>query len=275
MGRYLLGSAVARRPYVVEELGLHLYCAEEMCYYIFHNLSMINENFLEERFFQFVGEECKLSALADQMRTMQKSGKSTSEVLTVFFKAVHYYGEDEIVQFQKKLEGYRYVHPLVRRKDKADALLARHRYQNAIREYQYILDQPRAGGLGEDFYRRTADNLCAALIRMGFWREAYNRCILSWNRWKKMETAEKICYIAWLRGWDVPDYIDAGIQFEAGKQFERKRAEIREQGSFLKESSYEKEADREAEKEVYSLDALQEYLLTKKEEYRMQSADFL
>lgn len=264
MGLYLLGSAVAKRPYVVEELGLHLYCTEEMCYYIYHNLSMINENFLDERFFQFIGEECQLPDLAERLKGMQKEGKRSADILVAFFKYIKYYSEEEILQFQRKLESYKNVHPLMRRRDKADILLAGHRYQKAIREYKHILEQPRAGGLGEEFYRQTSENLCSALIRMGFWREAYERNIASWNRWKKIETAEKICYIAWLKGWEVPSSIHGSIQFEAGKQFQRFRMQVKqEQFSYIEFTEENK------------LESLQEYLLTKKEEYRIQSADVI
>ncbi len=262
MGRYLLGSAVAKRPYVVEELGLHLYCAEEMCYYIFHNLSMINENFIDERFFQFVSEECQLSELADKLKGMQKEGKRSADILIAFFKYVKYYGDEEILQFQRKLESYKNVHPLMRRRDKADILLAGNRYQKAIREYQHILEQPRAGGLGDEFYRQTSENLCSALIRMGFWREAYERSIASWNRWKKIETAEKICYIAWMKGWDVPASVHGSIQFEAGKYFQRMKMQVKHEDMSHIEFS-----------EDTKLESMQEYLLTKKEEYRIQSAD--
>ncbi len=270
MGCYMLASALAKRPYVVEELGLPLYCAEEMCYYIFHNISMINENLLEERFFQFVGEECQLPDLSDQLRAMKQSGKSTAEVLTIFLRAIHYYEEDEIRQFQKKMDGYRNVHPLVRRKDKGDILLMRRRYQNAIREYEYILSQPRAGGLGEEFYRQTSDSLCAALIRMGFWKEAYNCCLLSWRRWKKIDTAEKICLLSVQNGWEIPEEIDKRIRQEATRTLERKKEELLQDGHPLCFETGKKEF----EGEEALLESIQEYLLAKKEEYRMEAADF-
>ena len=42
MGQYLLGGAVAEIPYITKELNIPLYTAEELCYYIYHNLTVLN-----------------------------------------------------------------------------------------------------------------------------------------------------------------------------------------------------------------------------------------
>ena len=44
MGNLILSRpAEIKRPYYVSELGVHLYSAEELCYYIYHNAVLIDD----------------------------------------------------------------------------------------------------------------------------------------------------------------------------------------------------------------------------------------
>ena len=54
MGRYILGGKEARLPYEVEELNLRLYTIEELCYYIYNNLPLIGDDFIDERLLSFL-----------------------------------------------------------------------------------------------------------------------------------------------------------------------------------------------------------------------------
>ena len=47
-GLILCRDKTVTHPYYVKELGLHLYTGEELCYFIYHNILLIGEEFLDE-----------------------------------------------------------------------------------------------------------------------------------------------------------------------------------------------------------------------------------
>ena len=55
-GLILCRDKSVTHPYYVKELGLHLYTGEELCYFIYHNIPLINEDFLDESLFEFLNQ---------------------------------------------------------------------------------------------------------------------------------------------------------------------------------------------------------------------------
>ena len=56
MSRMIIGGTIAKLPYEAEELDLRLYTAEELCYYIFHFLPLIGDDFIDDRLMGFLEE---------------------------------------------------------------------------------------------------------------------------------------------------------------------------------------------------------------------------
>ena len=57
MGRFLLCGREAALPYQVEEMDLRLYSVEELCCFIYDNLSLIDDGFVDRRLLGFIREE--------------------------------------------------------------------------------------------------------------------------------------------------------------------------------------------------------------------------
>lgn len=66
MGQYLLCQKTAQMPYEIEEMGLHIYSAEELCYYIYHNLPMIDDSFINEALIEFIRKDLDMPVLAEK-----------------------------------------------------------------------------------------------------------------------------------------------------------------------------------------------------------------
>ena len=101
-GMLLCRSHPVKEPYYVEELGLCLYSEEELSYYIYHNATLIGDDFLDERLYRFIGTELGLDNLERKLRKWAEQAE-LSELLLVILQDIHYYDSDELFHFREKL----------------------------------------------------------------------------------------------------------------------------------------------------------------------------
>lgn len=95
MGQYLLCHKMAEVPYEMEEMGLHIYSAEELCYYIFHNLAMIDESFICDALMAFIRNDLDMPELAEKVKRSFQSPADLENTLLVILRNVAYYTEEE------------------------------------------------------------------------------------------------------------------------------------------------------------------------------------
>ena len=106
MGSVLLcRNRQVNEPYYVEALGIMLYSAEELSYYIYHNATLIEENFLDERLFRFIGQELAMEDLEHKLRKW-KAQAELSELLLVILQDIHYYDSDELYTFREEMNAH-------------------------------------------------------------------------------------------------------------------------------------------------------------------------
>ena len=67
MGRFLLCGREAALPFQVEEMDLRLYSVEELCCFIYDNLSLIDEGFVDRRLLDFIRDELGLDDLYERL----------------------------------------------------------------------------------------------------------------------------------------------------------------------------------------------------------------
>ena len=137
-GMLLCRSHPVKEPYYVEELGLCLYSEEELSYYIYHNATLIGDDFLDERLYRFIGEELGMENLERKLRKWAEQAE-LSELLLVILQDIHYYDSDELYHFREKLAAMARKSPAARQKEKADTLFAAGRYAAAGQVYDRLL----------------------------------------------------------------------------------------------------------------------------------------
>lgn len=172
MGQYILCKAVAAHPYYVRELGIRLYTAEELCYYIYHNIALIEEGFIGSKLLTFLREEVQLPELADKIERYYRSPSDLDNVLAMILRDVAYYSDIEVIQFQDRLARLRKQNRLERGKEKGDQLFAQQRYERAIREYSDIITCKRDLRLKPYFYAQVLQHMGAAYMQLGLCDEA-------------------------------------------------------------------------------------------------------
>lgn len=163
-GLLLCRDGKAKKPYPVPELGISLYSAEELCYYIYHYVFLLEPDFVDEELLEFIGTGLGLSGLEAKIWRWIAEEADLSQVLYMILQDVHYYNETELAAFRAQLEWLKKARPSERAKKKADYLLGTRKYEAAIRAYDQIEAGEPDGGMTREFMGALYHNKGMACI---------------------------------------------------------------------------------------------------------------
>lgn len=251
-------------PYYAAELGLSLYSAEELCYYIVNYVLLLSPDFIDERLYRFIGVQLRRPELEGKLRKWMSQTPDLYQGLLVILQDLHFYNDEEISQFKQKLDSLRQAGPMELLKKKGDFFLDVRQYGNALRTYDRILGQT---GLESDFEAGVWHNrgmACAGLMRL---TEAMD-CF--WRAWQvlRLESIAKEMFVLCLMEpqLSMPQEVAAGVPGEIQYRWKE------EISAFEKNAAYMGKAQAIAE--AYSKDVIRRReavnLLLKdwKQEYR-------
>ncbi|MCC8066374.1 MAG: hypothetical protein LIO94_04650, partial [Clostridiales bacterium] len=96
----------ANQPYYIENIRTGIYSLEELCFYLYNNLYLIDESIINEKLCDWIRDELHLKRLyrqlyeqLDKMEKEQKSPDAASFVLPIFREA-GYLTSQEMRDFQ-------------------------------------------------------------------------------------------------------------------------------------------------------------------------------
>lgn len=140
-GYILCQTKKADTPYFIENISTNIYSIEELCYYLYHNLYLIDETIINDGLCTWISEELNLPKLAAKLR--QNLGKFTSaeDILYPIFKEINYLTYEELRTLNSQIRKLDSEPMAVREKQKGDALIDNGMYVNAIRVYQKLLER--------------------------------------------------------------------------------------------------------------------------------------
>ena len=161
-GYILCQTKKAAVPYYVENISTNIYTIEELCYYLYHNLYLIDGSIINEGLCDWIDGELQLHGLAAKLRPKVGKFASAEDFLYPIFKEINYLTYEELRALNVKLIKYDQEAPLIREKKKGDALAANGMYVNAIRVYQKLLGRPDLEEAREGITRELWHNLGCA-----------------------------------------------------------------------------------------------------------------
>ena len=132
MEQYIQCGDIAENPLYVKELGIHIYTAEEFCYYIFNNTYLLGEDFIRQEVIDFFRVELHMPELADKIVKFYGSSADMGAVLVLIMREIGYYEENQIQQFQNRLDRMNRQSLLERSKERGDLLLDKGRFECAV-----------------------------------------------------------------------------------------------------------------------------------------------
>lgn len=192
-GYILCQTKKAEVPYFIENISTNIYSLEELCYYLYHNLYLIDQTIINETLCMWLQEELDLPKLAAKIRANVGKFSSAEDILYPIFKEINYLTYEELRALNVRLQRLDGEAPAVREKQKGDALVENGMYVNAIHVYQSLLKKSNLEECREGLTAGIYHNLGCAYSYL-FQMEKAVDCF-----WKSYECSRErdalICYL--------------------------------------------------------------------------------
>lgn len=140
-GYILCQTKKAERPYFIENISTNIYSIEELCYYLYHNLYLIDASVINEELCMWIQQELELPKLAAKLRPKLQNYTNAEDVLYPIFKEINYLTYEELKNLNSRMALLNQESPALRQKRKGDCLVENRMYVNAIQVYQKLLEQ--------------------------------------------------------------------------------------------------------------------------------------
>ncbi|MCC8105418.1 MAG: hypothetical protein LIO99_05290 [Clostridiales bacterium] len=203
----------AKQPYYIENIRTGIYSLEELCFYLYHNICLIDESIINEKLCDWIRDELHLNRLYrqlyDQLQKIEssarkdqtgpkgsheektsKEGLAAAFVLPIFREA-GYLTSQEMHAYQEQLAKLEVQSDEMKQKLRGDYLVKESMYARAVWMYRQILKNRNPGKLGTQFYAAVWNNLGAAYAGMFRFEEAADCFLESWRLMKTKETFRK------------------------------------------------------------------------------------
>ena len=132
----------ATTSYIFPNTKIEVFSYEELCYYIYNNIALIEEEYIGIPMFNWIENELGLMDLAKNLREMKgKENTDLTDLLTAILTYREYYSIQEVKEFILQMERLKSLASPQFRKLQADGFLRYHKYLKALAIYDEILDR--------------------------------------------------------------------------------------------------------------------------------------
>ncbi|MCD8396246.1 MAG: tetratricopeptide repeat protein [Lachnospiraceae bacterium] len=220
-------SQQANQPYYIENIRTGIYSLEELCFYLYNNICLIDESIINEKLCDWIRDELHLTRLYRQLyeqldkieaarertvrtvsgsaarpsptgaRPQEGARKSTvpeadvaSFVFPIFREAGYLNGQ-EMRDFQEQMAKLEVQSDEMKQKLRGDYLVKEKMYARAVWVYRQILKNRNPGKLGSQFYAAVWNNLGAAYAGLFRFEEAAECFLEAYNLMKTKEMFRK------------------------------------------------------------------------------------
>ena len=157
---------IAKTPYFVEATGIHLFSIEELAYYLYENIYLVDERIVGEKLYSWIENELEMVKLVEKLRAGINTGTHVYNQVMMILQASDYYTEEELWQLSEKTKSISGLQTQERMKYKADELMQNENYWAAITEYERILSIRQNSRLSVEFYAKVWNNLGGCYARL-------------------------------------------------------------------------------------------------------------
>ena len=225
-GYILCQTKKAEHPYFIENISTNIYSIEELCYYLYHNVYLIDQTIMNEDLCTWISEELELPKLASKLRANIGKYVPAEDLIYPVFKEINYLSYEELRALHAQLVNLNQEKPAVHRKRKGDSLVENGMYASAIREYHKILDEEDLKGEKEGFRAEVLYNLGCAYSYL-FQMEKARECFWSAYEQDKIHAARSERYLK--------AYLLAYRNGKSKKEYEKKLHEVKADQKLKKE----------------------------------------
>ncbi len=148
----LCDGRLAERPYKMPVTRQNIYSLEELCYYIYHNIYTITEDFFQESLADWLREETGHPALAKKVHNMLGSDMKLKDMVVTILCGCDFYRESEIRSLVMVMDEIANLPIHKKIKIRADNYLRSGRCGRSLLEYRRLLQGSLAMNFSTEEY---------------------------------------------------------------------------------------------------------------------------
>ncbi len=251
MSKLILCSGTRTKiPYCFVATGIKVYSIEELCYYIFHHIYMIEEDIYSDALIDWIQLELKLAGRAERLRQLKQAKADVKTMVTFVLCSSDYYSESEIKGLLKKLDDIAAMPKIKRSCIKADNSLSEGQYTEAAAEYEKILNSAEATDLAPEDYGDILHNLAVAKVHTVGLKQAAQYMLEAYERNHRKESLIQYLCALQLLGYEV-------LYHEKLKEYEVSQEMQESLENFMKQNKEEAEQSQSMT-DIHSLRQMKE-----------------
>lgn len=131
---------VAKTPFYFEKVYVNLYSVEELCYVLYENAFLIDNDIVNRELADWIYNQLGLTELAGSLYTLINQNAQAVAFVGTILDYVGFYSKDEIEKVESILRMNVSMSVFEKWKAKADFLLENRHYRLAVKEYRHVLD---------------------------------------------------------------------------------------------------------------------------------------
>jgi tetratricopeptide (TPR) repeat protein len=167
---------------------------EELCYYLYHHVYLIDDNTFSDSLIDWIGSEVKLSDRADKLKLLKRQKADLKTIVTVVLCSSDYYTEQEIKSILKTLDEIIGMPQVKRNVIKANLFLDQKKYTDAAVEYEHLLTTKEAADLTPEEYGDILHNLAVARVHITGLKDAPEIFSQAYERNRKEASLRQYLY---------------------------------------------------------------------------------
>ena len=132
----------AKLPYYIENISTNIYSIEELCFYFYHNIYLLDSTILNEELCFWIRDQLGLKKLADNLyKHLDDDDMKVGDFILPVFKEINYLSLEEFRKLNQQIQQLAKEPEVLRQKRKGDYLMEHGKYVTAIKVYQKALRQ--------------------------------------------------------------------------------------------------------------------------------------
>jgi len=182
----LCNGRYAQTPYLIEDENLNIYSIEELCYFLYKNAFLIQDDFFSDDLLQWIDGELQLPEWSKQLRILRDREEELLRCMEFLFQASGYYGEEEVKHVRRVLKDSNHLSVIERKKIRADAHYKKQRYVKAAAEYEQLLKEITPEQV--KFRAKLCHNLGVCAAAMFFYDKAADYFLQAFHEYPNTES---------------------------------------------------------------------------------------
>lgn len=165
MGHLILcTSGQAITPFYFKLTNTYLYTIEELCYYIYHNVTAFTSELRDEGLVRWIEEQLELKECADKLRRLISAKAGLKDIIVCILLSCDYYTQIQINELLVKVDDFNNLPPIELSIKRANYFLNLRQYGKAVAELEEIMLDIGFAGLEDEKKAMVLHNIGVALL---------------------------------------------------------------------------------------------------------------